>query len=162
MLDIKILMFSRLESVKEYYRVLRSVTECYRVLRSVTKCYRKKRQKRPNLARNWHFWKTTIFGPRLAFLVIWARPCWLIWCSIGGLDGGCGAQALSRKTPTTTTYLPSTLFNIVTILRKKVLGLCLFVTPILLLQHLKIVTITKQIVTTLKSCSNGTKNYNNA
>ena len=43
--------------------------------------------KRLNLARNWYFW---------SFL---ARPCWLMWCPIGGLVGGCGARALSRKTP---------------------------------------------------------------
>ena len=42
---------------------------------------------------------TSSFGPKLAFLVIWARPCWLIWCPISGLDGGCGARAVSRKTP---------------------------------------------------------------
>ena len=39
--------------------------------------------KRPNLAQNWHFWS------------IWARPSRLIQCSVGG----CGAQAVSRKTP---------------------------------------------------------------
>ena len=26
-------------------------------------------------------------------------PCRLIWCPVGGLVGGCGAQAVSRKTP---------------------------------------------------------------
>ena len=25
--------------------------------------------------------------------------CWLIWCPVGGLVGGCGARAVSRKTP---------------------------------------------------------------
>ena len=25
--------------------------------------------------------------------------CWLIWCPVGGLVGGCGAWAVSRKTP---------------------------------------------------------------
>ena len=40
-------------------------------------------QKRPNLAQNWHFWS------------IWARPCRLIQCPVGG----CGARAVSRKTP---------------------------------------------------------------
>ena len=44
-------------------------------------------QKRPNLAQNWHFWS------------IWARPCRLIRFPVGGSVGGCGAQAVSRKTP---------------------------------------------------------------
>ena len=44
-------------------------------------------QKRPNLTQNWHFWS------------IRARPCRLIWCSVGGLVGGFGARAVSRKTP---------------------------------------------------------------
>ena len=44
-------------------------------------------QKRPNLAQNWHFWS------------IWARPCRLIQCPVGGSVGGCGARAVSRKTP---------------------------------------------------------------
>ena len=43
--------------------------------------------KRPNLAQNWHFW------------LIWARPCRLIECPVGGSVGGCGARAVSRKTP---------------------------------------------------------------
>ena len=43
--------------------------------------------------------RTTKFGPKLAFLFIWARPCQLIWCPVGGLVGGCGARAVSRKTP---------------------------------------------------------------
>ena len=42
---------------------------------------------RPNLAQNWHFCS------------FWARPCRLIWCPVGGLVGGCGAQAVSCKTP---------------------------------------------------------------
>ena len=25
--------------------------------------------------------------------------CWLIWCPVGGLAGGCGARAISRETP---------------------------------------------------------------
>ena len=25
--------------------------------------------------------------------------CWLIWCPVGGFAGGCGARAVSRKTP---------------------------------------------------------------
>ena len=25
--------------------------------------------------------------------------CWLIWCPVGGLAGGFGARAVSRKTP---------------------------------------------------------------
>merc|ERR1719336_547428 len=44
-------------------------------------------QKRPNLAQNWHFWS------------IWARPCRLIQCPVDGSVGGCGARAVSRKTP---------------------------------------------------------------
>ena len=44
-------------------------------------------KKRPNLARNWHFG------------TFWARPCRLIWCPVGWLVGGCGARAVSRKTP---------------------------------------------------------------
>ena len=35
--------------------------------------------KRPNLAQNWHFWS--------------------IMCPVGELVGGCGARAVSRKTP---------------------------------------------------------------
>ena len=41
-------------------------------------------QKRPNLAQSWHFWS------------IWAR---LIQCPVDGSVGGCGARAVSRKTP---------------------------------------------------------------
>ena len=37
------------------------------------------------MAWNWHFWS------------FWARPCQLIWCPVGGLVGGFGAQAVSRK-----------------------------------------------------------------
>ena len=44
-------------------------------------------KKRPNLARNWHFG------------TFWARPCRLIWCPVGWLVSGCGARAVSRKTP---------------------------------------------------------------
>ena len=44
-------------------------------------------QKGPNLAQNWHFWS------------IWARPCRLIQCPVGGSVGGCGVRAVSRKTP---------------------------------------------------------------
>ena len=43
-------------------------------------------QKRPNLARNSHFWS------------LLAKPCWLIWCPVGGLVRGFGARAVSRKT----------------------------------------------------------------
>ena len=39
------------------------------------------------MAQNWHFWS------------IWARPCRLTQCPVGGLVGGCGARAVSRKTP---------------------------------------------------------------
>ena len=43
-------------------------------------------QKRPNLAQNWHFWS------------IWARPCRLIQCPVGGSVGGCGAGCISQDT----------------------------------------------------------------
>ena len=43
-------------------------------------------QNRPDLAQNWHFG------------TFWARPFRLIWCLVGGLVGGCGARAVSRKT----------------------------------------------------------------
>ena len=33
------------------------------------------------------------------FLSIWARPCRLIQCPVGGSIGGRGARAVSRKTP---------------------------------------------------------------
>ena len=33
------------------------------------------------------------------FCSFWERPCRLIWCPVGGLIGGCGARAVSRKTP---------------------------------------------------------------
>ena len=39
------------------------------------------------MAQNWHFW------------LIWARPCRLIQCPVGGSVGGCGPRAVSRKTP---------------------------------------------------------------
>ena len=39
--------------------------------------------------------RTTKFSPKLAFL----PGLWLIWCPVGGLVGGCGARAVSRKTP---------------------------------------------------------------
>ena len=43
------------------------------------------------------------------FCSIWARPCRLIWCPVGGSVGGCGARAVSRETPIyfilSTTYL---------------------------------------------------------
>ena len=44
-------------------------------------------QQRPNLAQNWHF--LVILGQAL--------PAHL--CPVGGLVGGCGARAVSRKTP---------------------------------------------------------------
>ena len=43
--------------------------------------------------------KTTKFGQKFAFLFILGQACWLIWCPVGGLVGGCGARAGSRKTP---------------------------------------------------------------
>ena len=39
------------------------------------------------MAQNWHFWS------------IWARPCRLIQCPVGGSVGGFGGRAVSRKTP---------------------------------------------------------------
>ena len=42
--------------------------------------------------------KTAIFDPEYAFLSTY-RPSWLIWCRFGWLNGGCGARAVSRKTP---------------------------------------------------------------
>ena len=50
-------------------------------------------QKSPNLARKWHFWS------------IWARPCRHIRFPVGGPVGGCGARAVSRKTPIYSIYL---------------------------------------------------------
>ena len=38
--------------------------------------------------------KTTKFSPKLAFFV----HCWLIWCPVGGLDGGCSAGCISQDT----------------------------------------------------------------
>ena len=43
--------------------------------------------------------KTTKFGPKLAFFGNLARSCRLIQCPVGGSVGGCGARAVSRKTP---------------------------------------------------------------
>ena len=40
--------------------------------------------------------KIRIFCPKLALLFILGQ---LIWCPVGGLVGGCGAPAVSRKTP---------------------------------------------------------------
>ena len=37
---IHVFKISRLQSVREYCRVLQSITECYRVLQSVIECYR--------------------------------------------------------------------------------------------------------------------------
>ena len=54
-------------------------------------------QKQPNLAQNWHFWS------------IWARPCRLIRCPVGGSVGGCGARAVSRKTLIYFIYIDDTL-----------------------------------------------------
>ena len=68
-------------------------------------------KKRPN----WHFW------------AFWARPCWLIWCPVGGLASGCRVRALSRKT---TIYF--ILFNFVTCLWVAVIA---YVFGILLTQN---------------------------
>ena len=45
--------------------------------------------------------KMTKFGSKLAFK---ARPYRLIWCPVCGLVGGCGAQAVSCKTPIYSMY----------------------------------------------------------
>ena len=42
--------------------------------------------------------KTAKFCPKYAFLGTY-KPCWLIWCPVGWLVGGCCARAVSRKTP---------------------------------------------------------------
>ena len=47
----------------------------------------KKKNFLPKNDQIWHFWS------------IWARPCRLIQCPVGGSVGGCGARAVSRKTP---------------------------------------------------------------
>merc|ERR1712116_11980 len=54
-------------------------------------------QKRPNLVQNMHFW--SFWAKYWHFCTIWARPCRLIQCPVGGRVGGCGARAVSRKTP---------------------------------------------------------------
>ena len=83
------------------------------------------------MARNWHFWS---FGPGLAG-------------SFGALLVGWMVVVARRL------YLARhlfTLFDIVTIFRgknvTKLLELCLFVTPISLLLHLKIVTMAKKLL----------------
>ena len=43
--------------------------------------------------------KTTKFGPKLAFLVILGQALPAHFCPVVGLVGGCGARAISRKTP---------------------------------------------------------------
>ena len=51
-------------------------------------------KKKGFLPKNDQIWpKIGIFGH------FGARPCWFIWCPVGGLVGGCGARAVSRKTP---------------------------------------------------------------
>ena len=42
--------------------------------------------------------KKGIFCPKMTKFSIFDH-CWLIWCPVGGLAGGCGARAVSRKTP---------------------------------------------------------------
>ena len=42
--------------------------------------------------------KMTKFGLKLAFWSFLARPCWLIWCPVGGSVGGCGAGCISQYT----------------------------------------------------------------
>ena len=46
----------------------------------------KKKDFLPKNDQNWHFWS------------IWARPCRLFRCPVGGSVGGCGARAVSRFT----------------------------------------------------------------
>ena len=44
--------------------------------------------------------KKHILGQKGSFFwPIWARPGRLIQCPVGGSIGGCGARAVSRKTP---------------------------------------------------------------
>ena len=50
-------------------------------------CFLPKEKDWPKNGQNWHFGS------------FWARPCRLIWCPVGGLVGGSGACAVSRKTP---------------------------------------------------------------
>ena len=47
----------------------------------------KKKDFLPQNDQIWHFWS------------IWARPCRLLRCPVGGSVGGCCARAVSRKTP---------------------------------------------------------------
>ena len=42
--------------------------------------------------------KIRIFCPKMTKFGIFVH-CRLIWCPVGGLAGGCGARAVSRKTP---------------------------------------------------------------
>ena len=42
--------------------------------------------------------KIRILCPKIAEFCIFVH-CRLIWCPVGGLAGGCGARAVSRKTP---------------------------------------------------------------
>ena len=41
--------------------------------------------------------KTAKIGPKYAFLVIFVH-CWLIWCPVGELAGGCGAGCILQDT----------------------------------------------------------------
>ena len=46
--------------------------------------------------------KMTKFGPKLAFLVNLGQAMQaysVLWCPVGESVGGCGARAVSRKTP---------------------------------------------------------------
>ena len=50
--------------------------------------------------------KATKFGPKLAFLVNLGQAMQaFIQCPVGGSVGGCGARAVSRKTPIYFIYL---------------------------------------------------------
>ena len=50
--------------------------------------------------KNYDFWpQNSHFRPKICFLQHIYRPCRLIWCPIGWLVGGCGARAITRKTP---------------------------------------------------------------
>merc|ERR1719230_2505737 len=73
-------------------------------------------QKRPNLAQNWHFWS------------IWARPCRLIQCPVGGSVGGCGARAVSRKTPIYFMYTLLCIHNLVCGIEQNIHE-CVFIVP---------------------------------
>ena len=53
----------------------------------------------PVKIRIFFFQRTTKFGPKLAFLLILGQALLALLFPVGGLVGGCGARAVSRKTP---------------------------------------------------------------